>query len=151
MPRQPYWMTRLYLFSVFMLAVSGSAQMPLYKRYYVTELPFLSWLGNFYLTHAVHYVFATVFLVLTFRLAVLWLGRWKKRFELDGWGWTRVGLVALLIITGLLRTAKNLPDISFSPMQVLLFDWLHLIGAMFYGLTALGARFAGKGSYLRKR
>lgn len=154
MPRQPIvprWQVRLYLLTVFALALTGTAQMPLYKRYYVTDISVLSWLGDFYATHALHYVLASVFLVLTFRLAVLWLGRWKARFHLDGWGWTRVACVALIIVTGLLRTLKNLPDLSFGPLAVLLFDWLHMAGAMLYGLAAIGARVAGKGTYLRSR
>lgn len=44
-----------------LLIFSGFGQMPMYKRYYVTSIPGLSWSDNFEITLAIHYVAAILF------------------------------------------------------------------------------------------
>ena len=45
-----------------MLAFTGFGQMPLYKRYYIADIPGMAWSADFYITHLVHYGFSILLL-----------------------------------------------------------------------------------------
>lgn len=57
--RFTHWITAL---SIFVLFFSGFGQMPMYKRYFVDQLPGLSWSSNFAITLNLHY-FAAILLI----------------------------------------------------------------------------------------
>ncbi len=59
-----------------LLLFSGFGELPMYKRYMVTEIPGLSWAGDFYVNLKIHYLAAIVFLgVIVFHLIYHgWLG-----------------------------------------------------------------------------
>ncbi|NJB67433.1 hypothetical protein GGQ74_001073 [Desulfobaculum xiamenense] len=139
------WMRWLYLLACWTLAVSGMAQMPIFKRYYIADIPGFGWTADFVFTHAMHYAAAAVFLALAFHFAT--------RFALErGWrltvtGWLRTASIALLIGTGVVRVLKNMPDVSFSPMTVMLIDWGHLAAAVLLGVFALVALVGGRIAY----
>lgn len=57
--RFTHWVTAL---SIFVLFFSGFGQMPMYKRYFVDQLPGLSWSSNFAITLNLHY-FAAILLI----------------------------------------------------------------------------------------
>jgi formate dehydrogenase gamma subunit len=59
--RAVHWMTAI---STFILIFSGIGQMPMYKRYMLSELPGLAWTADYQATLILHYIAATV-LVLT--------------------------------------------------------------------------------------
>lgn len=44
-----------------MLLFSGFGELPMYKRYMVTDIPGLSWVGNFWIHLKIHYLAAIVF------------------------------------------------------------------------------------------
>ncbi len=46
----PRWISRAFIFATTMLAFTGLLQMPLAKRYYLTELPGMAWTGDFFLS-----------------------------------------------------------------------------------------------------
>jgi formate dehydrogenase gamma subunit len=47
--------------SGFILVFSGFGELPMYKRYMVTEIPGLSWAGDFFINLKIHYLAAIVF------------------------------------------------------------------------------------------
>ena len=51
----------LYLISLFFLVLTGFGQMPVFKRYYIADIPGLGWLAQFFVTHYMHYLFAILF------------------------------------------------------------------------------------------
>ena len=53
----------LYLVSAIMLAFTGFGQMPLYKRYYIADIPGMAWSADFYITHLLHYIFSILLFV----------------------------------------------------------------------------------------
>ena len=66
----------LWYISLFFLTLSGFAQMPIFKRYYLADLPGLGWLDQFYVTHFIHYLFAPVFIgYITFAILDYFLTR----------------------------------------------------------------------------
>ena len=114
-----------------LLAVTGIAQMPIFKRYYIADVPGLAWTGDFIATHRLHYLGAA--------LLLFWLARRLTAYGLADVGKARMWFLAALIATGALRVLKNLPAVHFSPTAVMLISWTHLGAAMLLGMAALAA------------
>lgn len=139
---------RVFILLVLVLAVSGLAQMPIFKRYYVADLPGLGWLADYWFTHKMHYVAAAGLLLFLGYAWVQWLGRWRLSLRLTVLARVRLVLLALVVGTGAVRMIKNQPGVSFSPELTMVVDWAHLGFAMLLGLAALGAVIAGHSAYL---
>ncbi|WP_320172519.1 iron-sulfur cluster-binding protein [Maridesulfovibrio sp.] len=133
--------------TLFFMALTGAAQMPIFKRYYIADLPGLGWLADFYLTNKLHYIFAAVLLYLSFYLAVGFIARNRGVSRITASGIWRVLLYLAVFITGGLRVLKNLPDITFDPYFVMLFDWTHLGSAILLGIVSMVFFFSGRKSY----
>jgi ABC-type multidrug transport system fused ATPase/permease subunit len=142
MPEQSF-IKPAYLALLFTMALTGFAQMPIFKRYYIADIPGLGWLAQYYVTHQIHYIGAALFLFLSAYCLVLYLYMIRNRFELTGFSYLKVTLLAAIVVTGVFRVLKNLPDVTFSPGFTLLIDLLHLGFAMLFllaGLVSLIAR-----------
>ncbi len=50
----------LYLLLLFVMGLTGFGQMPIFKRYYIADIPGLAWLADFYATHYIHYIGAVI-------------------------------------------------------------------------------------------
>ncbi len=133
-------MNRILLSVMAILALTGMAQMPIFKRYYIADIPGFGWLAAYYTTHQIHYMAAFVFLFVLFWMAAEYLMRRRREWRVTPMGWMRLAVLAMIVATGMLRTVKNLPGHGFSPMAVMLVDWIHLAGAMLLGLIAILAR-----------
>lgn len=120
--------------SVAVLAVSGMAQMPIFKRYGIADVPGLGWTADFYVTHLMHYAAAAVLLFLLSRAALLHLA---ERRPLGGGGRLMAGLWIGLAATGLARVVKNLPAWDLGPVLTKYTDWTHLGLAILLGMAAL--------------
>ena len=129
----------LYLIVVTLLALSGFSQLPIIKRYYISDVPGLAWLADFYATHTMHYIAAAALLFLLAYVFVVYLLVDRRTFKLTGMALFRIVLMAILIISGVFRVLKNLPDIEFSPGLIVLVDFSHLGGAMMLILTGIVA------------
>jgi len=135
-----------YVFFVALLALTGTMQMPIASRYRIVAVPGLAWLGDFWLTHRLHYVGAVGLLALVGYLSTRWLLEWRRDYTLSAWGHARALIISLLLATGAVRVLKNLPSVSFSPEPTMLVDWLHLGLALALGLLAL-VRLVRKARY----
>jgi hypothetical protein len=47
---------------LFFITLTGFAQMPIFARYYISDIPGLGWLAQFYVTHLIHYGMAALLL-----------------------------------------------------------------------------------------
>jgi len=128
---------RLFIAIFVVMAFTGFGQMPIFKRYYISDIPGMGWSANFYLTHYIHYLGASLLFALFayFVLDYILLGR--RRFRLTISAYLRIALWGGIVTTGVLRVLKNLPDVVFSPNFTLLIDVTHLGFVMIYLLTAL--------------
>ncbi|MGE4299146.1 MAG: FeS-binding protein [Desulfovibrionaceae bacterium] len=127
---------RLFGLATAFLALTGFAQMPIFKRYYIADLPGLGWLAQFYTTLALHYAAATLFLF----LAAYALARYlASRPALAPYALVRAACIAGLVLTGLMRVAKNLPGLHWGPTLTMLVDWTHLGLVLAWGVAALVA------------
>ncbi len=143
--RFTHWITALSIFALFF---TGFGQMPIYKRYFIDQVPGLEWSSNYLVTLNVHYYAAMVLIFISFFYAGYLLlskktdilprkGDFKesliifasllglaKEPENDKYlaeqrmAFAVTGLsIAGLIITGLIKILKNLPD-AHIPLQI---------------------------------
>jgi len=136
------------LFAV--MAFTGFGQMPIFKRYYVSDIPGMGWSADFYLTHTIHYLGAIVMLGLFAYLAADYLLSVRRRYRLRAAGMVRVALLAGIVITGIFRVLKNLPDVTFSPAFTLIIDIAHLGFMMVFLAAAIAFAIAKKGWVLER-
>ncbi len=127
------------------MAFSGFGQLPIFKRYYISDIPGLAWSADFYLTHRIHYVGAIVLLALAGYVAFDYLLGNRRHVRLTGSGFVRLCLLAGIVITGVFRVLKNLPDVVFSPGFTLVVDISHLGFMMAYLFAALAFLIMGRG------
>jgi hypothetical protein len=113
------------------MALTGFGQMPIYKRYYLADIPGMTWLADFYITRYIHYIGAIVLLALITYTILNHLLLKRKIKRLTGYGYAGVFLMAGIIITGVFFTVKNLPGFIFSP------GFVHLINLGHMGFTLL--------------
>lgn len=139
---------RLFKLTIFVMALTGAAQMPIFKRYYISDLPGLGWLADFYLTNKIHYLFGAVLLFMALCLVTEFVLVRKRDFQLTPFGLLRSGLYAAIMVSGVLRVVKNLPSMTLDPYTVMLIDWSHLAFAVLLGIAAMFAFFRGRVPYL---
>lgn len=116
----------IYLTTVFFLILTGFGQMPIFKRYYIADIPGLGWLAQFYVTHYIHYLGAILFLALTAYLIIDYLVLQKKRIRLTASGYVRGAILAGILLTGLFLVIRNLEGSRFAPGFIIFLDLTHL-------------------------
>ncbi len=141
---------KLYILTLIVLAFTGFGQMPIFKRYYIADIPGLGWSADFYMTHYIHYIGSILFLGLIAYFIVDYFLSERRRFKLSVSSGVRILLLAGIVITGIFRVFKNFPDVVFSPGFTVFIDIAHLGFAMAFLFSALGFLIAGSG-WVRKR
>lgn len=141
----PRWQRWLYGVTVLTLVVSGFGQMPLFKRYYIADLPGLAWTGDFIITHKLHYIAAAVFLALATSWIVEYMTTWRKTHGLTVMGGVRTAIYTGIALTGLIRTPGNLPGFHWDPTFTMLLDVGHMALVMVLGVAALLSVFTSSG------
>jgi hypothetical protein len=126
-------LTLIFRLTVVALLFTGFAQMPIFARYYLADVPGFAWTADYYFNHVVHYVLAIVLLaILGWRLPrVLRRPAWTAMDVIVGLCW------AGIVLTGIVRVMKNQPDSYFSPTLVMWVDWLHLGFVLLLGVASL--------------
>lgn len=137
----------VYGLTLFFITLSGFAQMPIFKRYYIADIPGLGWLAQFYVTHAVHYALAALLMGFCAYVALDYyfsrkIGNTKKfknpkNPKVTASAWIKIAALCGLIITGIFMVVKNLSGIYFPHGVVIGLDLLHLLFCMvLLGATA---------------
>ena len=135
---------RLYVLTFGLLALSGFAQIPIFKRYYIADLPGLGWLAQYYVTHLLHYLAAALLLGIVAYAVTGFLFDRRRALRLTSTGWVRAVLLAGLLVTGALRVVKNFAGVYMSSGWIVFLDMLHLALVMAYLAVALYALAAKK-------
>lgn len=137
MSKQGRTLRKLFVAVLIVMAFTGFGQMPIYNRYYLSDIPGLGWSANFYLTHTIHYLGA-IFLVGLLSYVILdYFLTGKREYGLTRSAYVRIALLSGIVLTGIFRVLKNLPDVSFSPGFTLFFDLAHLGFTMLYLMAAM--------------
>ena len=134
------WKLRKYIYGItfFFLVLSGFGQMPVYKRYYISDIPGLDWLSQFYLTHVMHYIASSVLIALAVYIFISFLFRGSGR--ITGSGYFKIFILAGLIVSGVLLVIRNLPGVFLGHNLIIVLDLTHLgfcmmlLGVSFYTL-----------------
>lgn len=131
------WVRWLFVFLFTVMAFTGFGQMPIFKRYFIADIPGMGWSADYFTTHIIHYLGAAVILGLFAYLAVDYALSMRRRYSLRAAGWIRVLILAGIVATGIVRVLKNLPDVTFSPGLTMFIDISHLVLMMLYLSAAL--------------
>ena len=130
---------------LFFITLTGFAQMPVFERYYLSSVPGLGWLAQFYVTHLIHYAMAALLLGFGGYVAMEYVLTRRYRtgqtvtagYRLNLSGWVKIASLAGLILTGSLMVVKNLSGVFFPHAMVIALDLLHLTSCMvLLGATA---------------
>jgi hypothetical protein len=122
---------------LFLMALTGFGQMPIYRRYYVSDIPGFGWLADFWTTRYVHYAGAVLLLALLAYAAVEFVGARRYRRQLTPSGIVRVALLGMITVTGVLFVVKNFSIYVFSPAFIVFLDLFHLGSVMAFLLVSL--------------
>ena len=133
--KPPLWY--VYLVTVFMLALTGFAQMPIFKRYYIADIPGLGWLAQFYVTHLMHYIGAIVLLGLLAYVVTSYLAVGRRKRRVSASGYLRILFLVAILVTGILRVIKNFEGYYFSSGMIIFLDLLHVAAVMGFLLVSL--------------
>jgi len=119
-------MRYLYLITLFFLVLTGFGQMPVFKRYYIADIPGLGWLAQFFVTHYMHYLFAILLLGITAFIITGYFFTNRKKIKITLSGYTRGAVLFGLVITGVLLVIRNLAGSNFPPSLIIFLDLSHL-------------------------
>ena len=126
----------VYLVTVFFLTLTGFGQMPIFKRYYIADIPGFGWLAQFYVTHYIHYLGAVLILTLVTYMIIDYLILQKKRIRLTASGYVRSTILAAILVSGLLLVIRNLTGSRFTPGFIIFLDIAHLGMVMTFLIVA---------------
>ena len=131
-PMRPLYMT-LLLF----MALSGFGQMPIFKRYYIADIPGLGWLAQYYVTHYIHYLGAAVLLGIGAYYLVRYMVAERSQRRISGYGVLQGLMMLTIVLTGIVRVVKNYEGIYLSTGLIVFLDILHLLAVMVFLLVGL--------------
>ncbi len=144
-PRPSRWVRYGFFITLFFSALTGFAQMPIFKRYYIADIPGLGWLAQFFTTSALHYISSALFIALGTFLVLDYLLLHRASLRVSLLGYLRGGLLFLILFSGALLAYRNLPGYRFAPGFVVALDLMHLGLMMAFLLISLAAVIARRG------
>jgi hypothetical protein len=134
------WIGILYTPTLFFMALTGFGQMPIYNRYYMSDIPGLGWLADFFVTRNVHYMGAVILLGVASYVGFDFILSKRRHAKLTANGWVRAVLLSAIIASGALIVIKNFPYVHFSDGLIIGLDLFHLGAAMAFLVTSLVLR-----------
>ena len=130
-------MRYLFLFSIFLMALTGFGQMPIYKRYYMSDIPGFGWLASFYTTRYVHYLGAALLVALLSYILFDYIFLQRKYLRITRTGYLRIALLAGIVLTGALFVVKNFAVHYFSHDFIIFLNLCHLGLVMMFLFVSL--------------
>jgi small-conductance mechanosensitive channel len=115
-----------YLVVIFFLTLTGFGQMPIFKRYYIADIPGLGWLAQFFVTHYIHYLAAILFLAFAAYIVLDYLVLKHKSRRMTASGYLRGALLAGILASGLFLVIRNLAGSNLAPGFIIGLDLSHL-------------------------
>lgn len=120
--------TRKYIYGITLLFItlSGFGQMPIFKRYYIADIPGFGWLAQFYVTHMIHYIASIVLITLVIYIVFDFIFNRSRSGRITGSGKLKIAVLAGLIVSGSFMVIRNLPNIHFGHNMIIFLDLFHL-------------------------
>lgn len=144
MKRKTNTQSYIYGITFFFITLSGFAQMPIFKRYYISDIPGLGWLANFYITHLIHYIFAGIFIGLVVYSISNFIILKASFTRLTRDIFIKIIIFSGLILTGSLMVIKNFPGTPFPNGMIIALDISHLLFCMALIIFGLFQLIKGK-------
>ena len=116
----------LYILTIFMLTLTGFGQMPIFKRYYIADIPGLGWLAEFFVTHYIHYLGAVVLLAVAAYIITDYLILQRMSRRLTASGYVRLAVLSGILVSGALLVIRNLSGTRFTAGFIIFLDVSHL-------------------------
>jgi hypothetical protein len=132
------YVKRTYLAAILLTIFSGFGNMPMYGRYYVSDIPGLGWSGNFFYTLYLHYLSGAVILAVSTIFTIRYLKHRSRGVRLTATGVIRVSVLGLVLASGLLAAIKNFPLVNLPMGGLMLLSFVHLGASMIFILFSLG-------------
>jgi hypothetical protein len=149
-PLPSRWIRYGFAISLFFSALTGFAQMPIFKRYYIADIPGLGWLAQFYTTYTLHYISATLLIALGTFLILDYILLHRKTVRVSLLGYLRAAILMFIVLTGVLLVYRNLPGYRYPPTVVVALDFSHL-GLVIVFLLASLASLVARRSWVVKQ
>ena len=127
----------IYFLSILFLVISGFGQMPVFKRYYIADIPGLEWLAQFYTTHIIHYVAAMVLIGLVFYIIFDNIFSRDKALTITSSVYAKIAMILVLMTTGVLMMIKNFTGTPFPPNFIIFLDLTHLFFCVIFLVYSL--------------
>ena len=118
--------------------------MPIFKRYYIADIPGLGWLAEFYITHYIHYLGAVLLLAFIAYRIVEYITIKRTAGKLTASGYIRGVLLGGITVTGIFLVIRNLKEIWLPPGFIIFLDVTHLGLVMIFIVAALYCRLSKK-------
>lgn len=132
------FMRWLYVWGAIIAIFTGFGNMPLYKRYYIADIPGMQWSGDFFLNMMVHYVAGAFVLMTSIYFAIAFIAS-PRRIKLSASGKVRSLFLGLALLSGGLMALKNLPGIRFDLPMHMASNFFHLGAALLFFLGSVVA------------
>ena len=126
-----------YLTTIFFLTLTGFAQMPIFKRYYIADIPGLGWLAQFFVTHYIHYLAAVLFLAFSAYVVADFLLLKRTSRKMTATGYVRAVLLGGILASGLFLVIRNLAGSDLSSDFIIFLDLCHLGLVMLFLFVSL--------------
>lgn len=123
-------LSRIYPVILFFITLTGFAQMPIFKRYYIADIPGLGWLAQFFVTHSLHYIFAGILIGISVFAGMDYFLNPRPGTRITPAGYARITALLGLVATGVLMVVKNLSGVYFPHAVIIGLDLLHLLFCM---------------------
>jgi len=128
----------LYRLAAVLVLFTGFCNMPIAKRYYISDLPGLGWSGDFFLNVQVHYLLGALLLALAVYFGLgRRLARSNNLGSMSFSGKLRALFLILALLTGIAMAVKNLPGVNFRHPYLMAMNLAHMFSAVLFMLTSL--------------
>lgn len=134
----------IYGVTLFLLVLSGFGQMPIYKRYYIADIPGLKWTADFYNTHYLHYVAVIIFLGFIAYRVTEYLLTHRTSYMITRSGYIRGIWMAGIVFTGACLVINNFTGNWFSAGFIIFLDLAHIGFVMFLFFTSVYCMVSNK-------
>ncbi|MBU1195885.1 MAG: hypothetical protein KKE62_13980 [Proteobacteria bacterium] len=128
---------KIFLVILFFMTLSGFSQMPIFKRYYIADIPGLGWLAQFYVTHMIHYIFAGLLIGFAAYMVLDSVFNKTGFKKISRTGYIKIWIIAGLMITGLVLVVKNLSGIYMGHSMIIFLDISHLFLCVLFLMVSL--------------
>lgn len=136
-PIERAWLKWLYGLIAIVAIFTGFGNMPLYGRYYVADVPYLQWTGDFIANVKVHTVAGASLLTLALYFLIVYLLMRSRGVQLTKTGFVQLLFLWLVLLSGVVMAIKNLPGVVFDLPVLMTMNFLHMGSAVLFVLVSL--------------